>query len=98
MCGPTVSGADSLSLSDSALTVTMKRFPSCCPKAFPYVSPVPSTPSHMLGALGEVPSTLVRHREPNPTYLRKPKPSRGVFGPRLHSLGGLGEGVSTVPP
>lgn len=34
----------------------------------------------------------------SPPYLRKPKPSRGIFGPFLPSLGGLGEGVSTVPP
>lgn len=31
-------------------------------------------------------------------YLRKPKASRGAFGPFLPSLGGLGDGVSTVPP
>lgn len=32
------------------------------------------------------------------SYLRKPKASRGAFGPFLPSLGGLGEGISTVPP
>lgn len=34
----------------------------------------------------------------SPTYLRKPKPSRGAFGPFLPSLGNLGEGASTAPP
>lgn len=32
------------------------------------------------------------------SYLRKPKASRGAFGPFLPSLEGLGEGISTVPP
>lgn len=32
------------------------------------------------------------------TYLRKAKTSLGTFGPFLLSLGGLGEGGSTVPP
>lgn len=91
-----------LSLLDSAFVLNMKSFPSCRPRAFSFCfyHPIPSkpspTPSPMLG-------TWLRFPHPSsstgsPTYLRKPKPSRGVFGPFLPSLGGLGEGVSTVPP
>lgn len=109
--GPAVWGADFslgswwvlfLARPDSNFVLNTKSFPSCCSRAFSFrfYHPVPSTPiptpSPMLGT---------RQRSPHPsssagspTYLRKLKPSRGTFGPFLPSLGGLGEGISMVPP
>lgn len=109
--GPAVWGADFslgswrvlfLALPYSNFVLNTKSFPSCCSRAFSFrfYHPVPSTPiptpSPMLGTWQRSPHPS--SSAGSPTYLRKLKPSRGVFGPFLPSLGGLGEGVSTVPP
>lgn len=53
-------------------------------------------PTHLPQTSGGVPWVLVWVA--SPTYLRKAKTSLGTLGPFLLSLGGLGDGGSTVPP
>lgn len=67
----------------------------------PYIStvlppPCLSLPPHLPRA--QAPSPPCPSSTGSPAYLRKPKPSRGAFGPFLPSLGNLGEGASTAPP